>query len=289
MRGPGRRRSPRRRKRPRGLRGPFRRGAPRRRGRARDRRPGGGRCTRRPGTPSCDGRGRSRTRRAPRAFASLRRGRRWTFETNGFFPQRRIPFECARSKKSCDSSSPKSASCAASPAPGADVAALDGDRTEELEEVVHDALHETEGASGAVVEDRGGPGFGADRQEALGSESEGVLPRDRAESGAVAKKRRREPVRRVLAGRELRGSRAEEALRDRVGRVSAEPHEPAVLDGGDQSRRHRGSRGCRRCAASRSACGGSYGLCAPEGNRGDGAGSDGPACRFGTSRSTLAD
>ena len=68
---------------------------------------------------------------------------------------------------------------------GADVAALDGDRAEELEEVVHDALHEAERAARAVVEDRGGPGFGADRQEALRGEGERLLPGDGTEAVAA--------------------------------------------------------------------------------------------------------
>ncbi len=38
-------------------------------------------------------------------------------ETFGFFPQRRTCFAFRRSKRSCDSSRPKSASWAASPAP----------------------------------------------------------------------------------------------------------------------------------------------------------------------------
>ncbi len=145
---------------------------------------------------------------------------------------------------------------------GADVASLDGDRPEELEEEVDDALHEAEGAPRAVVEDCRGPGFGANRQEALGGEREGVVPRDRAKSRVVAKERCREPVRRVLPLRELRGSRAEEALRDRVAGVAAEPHEPAVLDSGDQAAGvgavaiAHGAQGLGR------SCGASYGLCA---------------------------
>ncbi len=39
------------------------------------------------------------------------------FETFGFLPHRRMFFEFRRSKKSCDSSSPKSVVCAASPPP----------------------------------------------------------------------------------------------------------------------------------------------------------------------------
>ena len=112
--------------------------------------------------------------------------------------------------------------------------ALDGDGAEELEEVVHDGLHEPEGAARPVVEDRGGAGFLPDREEAVRDEAERLLPRDGLQGAVRAQERRRETVGRVLDVGEARRPVAEEALRDRVGRVAAERDEPAVLDGRDQ-------------------------------------------------------
>ena len=134
-RGTGRRRSPRRRRRPRGRRGPFRRGAPRRRGRARDRRPGEGRCTRRPGTRSCDGRGRSRTRRAPRAFASLRSGKEVDVRDERVLPPEEDPLRVREVEEVVRLLVAEVGLLRGVAGSGADVAALDGDRAEELEEV----------------------------------------------------------------------------------------------------------------------------------------------------------
>ena len=118
---------------------------------------------------------------------------------------------------------------------GADVAPLHGDRPEELEEEVDDALDHPERAAGAVVEDRRGPRLGADREEALCREGDRLLPGDGTEAAALPEERRREPIGGGVANGELRRPRAEEAPRDRVGGVAGEPDEAAVLDGGEEA------------------------------------------------------
>ena len=76
----------------------------------------------------------------------------------------------------------------------ADVAALDRDRAEQLEEVVDEGLHEPERAAAAVVEDRGGAGLLPDREQPLGDEVERLVPRDLPDEPFLAQERRRDAV-----------------------------------------------------------------------------------------------
>ena len=118
---------------------------------------------------------------------------------------------------------------------GADVATLDGDRAEALEEVVHRVLHDAERAPALVVEDRGGARLVAKALQVLGSEVEGFLPADRHELAVPAQERRREAVRVVLPLQEAVRPVAEEAARHRMIRIALELRDPPVLDGGEDA------------------------------------------------------
>ena len=132
---------------------------------------------------------------------------------------------------------------------GADVAALDRHGAEQLEEVVHDGLHEAEGAARAVVEDRGRARTPSGSRAGGRRRSRAPRPRSRARG-------RRSLLRSGVVSRSgpfcISGNRAVRLQRKPFvtgWRVAPERDEPAVLDGRDRGRTRRGSRGCRRCEA----------------------------------------
>ncbi len=134
---------------------------------------------------------------------------------------------------------------------GADVAALVRDRAEQLEEVAVQELQDAERSAALVVQDRRRPVAISRLCDLLGHEVERLVPPGLDERAALAHEGCREALLRVLALEVMVGPVAEEAARDGVLGVAAEARDAAAFDGGEESGRRRGSRGCRRCGSRR--------------------------------------
>src|SRR5262249_19055538 len=119
----------------------------------------------------------------------------------------------------------------------ADVAALAGDRPEELEEMIADVLQQAERTAAPVMEDRRRARLPLDLEEPARRDVEGLGPADGAEGSveALAVERLRQPIGRVLRREEMVRAIAEEALRHRVIGVAADLHDPSIFDGGDDA------------------------------------------------------
>ena len=126
------------------------------------------------------------TSSAPRARAWRSTGRVWGLETCTFFPHSRMwrgVQQVEQVVRVLDAEVERLGGVARA---RADVAALDGDRTEALEEVVGEVLEDPQRAARAVVEDGRRTRLAPDGQQPLGDEVQRLVPARRLQARPAA-------------------------------------------------------------------------------------------------------